>query len=176
MAQVGRFRESRLDALASFKLYSWPFYGPLVVPRSVLRLLELGLVWFPASSQPSDSIVEGQEGCKPPDPEPAAGSPAAREPSLSARSREHRGRRHGRHSRLPWSRMWCIDPKTTECTPRLALALGDWFNCSSRVQLHAPKPMRSSHHLHVDPPSLPKQHPRSSGPKRPSHTCGLGGP
>jgi hypothetical protein len=67
------FSKAVLDARASFKLSSWPVYGPLVVPRSVLRLLEFGLVRFPASSQSSDSIVEGQEGCNPPHSESAAG-------------------------------------------------------------------------------------------------------
>jgi len=47
MAQVGRFRESRPDALASFKLSSWPVYGPLVVPRSCSGSLKYGLVNFP---------------------------------------------------------------------------------------------------------------------------------
>ena len=65
-AQVGRFSESRPDALASFKLSSWPVYGPLVVPRSVLPLLQVGLVGFPASFQSSDSIIGGQRVCNPP--------------------------------------------------------------------------------------------------------------
>ena len=58
---LGYWREL-LDARASFKLSSWPVYGPLVVPRSVLLLLQVVLVGFPASFQPSDGIIEWSEG------------------------------------------------------------------------------------------------------------------
>jgi hypothetical protein len=62
VAQGRNLSGSRLGARASFKLSSWPVCGPVVVPRSVFRLLQFGLVGFPTSLQPSDSIIKGPEG------------------------------------------------------------------------------------------------------------------
>ena len=79
-AQVGRFSESRPDALASFKLSSWPVYGPLVVPRSVLPPFQVGLVDSPASLQSSASIILGIEGLQSPRPKIRRGAGGPKSP------------------------------------------------------------------------------------------------
>ena len=114
-AQVGRFSESRPDALASFKLSSWPVNGPMVVPRSVLRLLQFRLVGFPARFQSSASIIPGIEGLQSPKPKirrgPAgsAGAGSRADNLLDAHCQDGKGRcRQGpknREGQVPMPRL-----------------------------------------------------------------------
>ena len=62
MAQVGRFRESRLDARASFKLSSRPVYGPLVLPRLVLPFRYVG---WSGSQHLSNQPILSSKGRRP---------------------------------------------------------------------------------------------------------------